>query len=84
MVVVNAARLGRELKRRGWSDEKLAGEMGVHFNTVRNLLSGASVSHATQLALFNALQGHVPFTKLFTVTPGPDVETAEPAKEKVA
>jgi transcriptional regulator with XRE-family HTH domain len=84
MVVVNSTRLHRELKRRDWSEERLAAEMGVHFNTVRNLLSGASVSHATQLALFNALQGHVPFTKLFMVSPGPDTQAAEQAKERVA
>lgn len=82
MVVVNQALLGRELEKRNWDLLRLASEMGVSHQTVRNILNGESVAHRTQVALFNALGGAIPFTKLFVVTPGEDAEAK--AKEAVA
>jgi plasmid maintenance system antidote protein VapI len=68
MVVVNVSAVQREMERQGITQVGLADRMGVHFNTVRNLLAGDAVSHSTQIALFNALGGRVKLTTLFTVT----------------
>ncbi len=86
MVIINRELVTQEMERRGWSQERLAAEMGVHFNTVRNLLAGLSVRHDTQVALFNAFEGLIPFGDLFEVVAGPDAEqpTAEQREEKVA
>lgn len=73
MVVLNEPVVRAELERRGWSETKLAADMDVHYNSVRNMLSGKPVSHSTQVALFNAFDGLIPFEKLLVLTPGDDV-----------
>lgn len=71
MVVANKDVVDREMKRRGWELPQLVGAMGVAENTARAALSGTEpVSHTTQLKLYSAFGGRVPFTKLFKVTPG--------------
>lgn len=85
MVIINKAVVERELRRRGWTPARLIAEMDVVENTVRSMMDLGPVAHRTQLALFNAFQGHVPFQKLFTVTPGPDgAATPEQREEAVA
>jgi transcriptional regulator with XRE-family HTH domain len=68
MVVVNVSAVQREMERQGITQAGLADRMGVHFNTVRNLLAGEPVNHSTQIALFDALGGRVKLTSLFRVT----------------
>ncbi len=71
MVVANKAVVEREMARRGWELPQLVGAMGVAENTARAAMSGTEpVSHTTQLKLYSAFGGHVPFVKLFTVSPG--------------
>jgi plasmid maintenance system antidote protein VapI len=77
MVVANKTVVDREMARRGWELPDLVGAMRVSENTARAALSGTEpVSHTTQLKLYSAFGGHVPFTKLFTVTPGVAEEAA--------
>lgn len=75
MVVVNEKIIEREMRAREWDATQLAARMGVHFNTARNMLNGEGVGHNTQVALFNAFDGKLPFTKLFMVTAGTDEAT---------
>lgn len=86
MVVLNQPIIQAELDRRGWSETRLAAEMDVAPNTVRNMLDGKGLRHDTQVSLFNAFGGLIPFGELFQVVPGPDVEqaTADHREEKVA
>ena len=74
MVVINMRVVAAELEKRGWSDTRLAAEMDVAPNTVRNMLDGKGLRHDTQVALFNAFKGLIPFGDLFEVVAGPDVE----------
>lgn len=70
MVVINAELVERELERRSWNRLRLASEMGVSHQTVTNMFDGKNLLHSTQVALFNAFDGLIPFAKLFQVTAG--------------
>lgn len=85
MVIINKAVVERELRRRKWTPAHLIAEMDVVENTVRSMMDLGPVAHRTQVALFNAFGGHIPFAKLFVVTPGPDAaECVAEAEEAVA
>jgi len=70
MVVVNVALVRREMKKRQWSRADLASKMGCDQRTVENILNGRPLAHSTQVALFKAFSGLVPFRKLLTLSPG--------------
>lgn len=77
MVVANKAVVAREMARRGWSLAQLVGAMDVAENTARSVLSGTEpVGHATQVKLWNAFGGRIPFAKLFAVTAGEEAPVA--------
>ena len=78
MVVINPAVVEKECKRREWNRLRLASEMGVSHQTVHNMFDGRNLLHTTQVALFNAFGGHIPFAELFVVTAG-EIEPAEKA-----
>lgn len=84
MVVINAELVQEELERRSWDRLRLASEMGVSHQTVTNMFDGRNLLHSTQVALFNAFDGLIPFAKLFQVTAGADArEQTEPEAEAV-
>lgn len=77
MVIARRSIVDREMKRRGLSAAGLASAMGVREQTVINLLGGQGIHHSTQVALFNAFGGLIPFTKLFEVSEKPVDNKAE-------
>jgi len=83
MVVINVVKAQAEMKRRGWDRLRLASEMGVSHQTVTNMFDGKNLLHSTQVALFNAFDGLIPFEKLFQVTAGEQGADNVPAAEAV-
>jgi len=74
MVVINESVVSKELKRRDWDHYRLASEMGVSYQSVRNMLAGEHCGRKGEMGLYNAFKGAVPLAKLFKLTAGEEAE----------
>jgi len=86
MVKVNKQMLDKAMADRGWDFRDLRNRMDVAENTVRNLVNGASLAPATQVALSAAFEDKIKPENLFEVVLEREEPTATgaPAKEVVA